>query len=174
MVDIDLRTDRILLHYVLAFVGLTVLVFLESALGLIPTFYGSVPKVSLCAVFLLALYAPHVASIYLVLVIGFIFDTIQSNPFGYTSSLYLIILAVMHWRRPVLMAADDVIIWFEFILTVMALTLYMFIVFVIYHGKWPPVPEMIFQIGFTAMLFPVFNWMALLTRQFSQYIGVVK
>ena len=174
MVDIDLRTDRILLHYVLAFVGLTVLVFLESALGLIPTFYGSVPKVSLCVVFLLALYAPHVASIYLVLAIGIIFDTIQSNPFGYTSSLYLIILLVMDWRRPTLMAADDVIIWFEFILMVMALTLYMFIVFMIYHGHWPPVSEMIFQIGFTAMLFPLFNLIAILARQFSQYIGVFK
>ena len=167
----DRKADQILFQQVLAFTLLLLSVFVESGLGLVPSFYGSAPKISFCLLFLIALYRPAAVPLYPVMLVGVIFDTVQGSPFGYTSSLYLIILGVVAWRRPFLIIADPSAVWSEFIIMLTGMMAYIFLVFVLFHGTWPPVAEILFQIGFTALLFPIFNWMMTFGRQIGLYLG---
>lgn len=167
----DRKADQILFQQVFAFVLLMLAVFVESGLGLVPSFYGSVPKISFCLLFLIALNRPAAVPLYPVLLVGLIYDTVQGSPFGYTSSLYLIIIGVVEWRRPFLIIADPSVIWSEFVIMLVGLMIYIFAVFMIFHGAWPPFAEILFQIGFTALLFPIFNWMISFGRQVGLYLG---
>ena len=167
----DLKADQILFQQVFAFVMLLLAAFVESGLGLVPSFYGSAPKISFCLLFLTALYRPLAVPLYPVMLVGLIYDTVQGSPFGYTSSLYLIILGVVEWRRQFLIIADPSVIWSEFVIMLSGLMVYIFLVFFIFHGAWPPFAEILFQIGFTALLFPIFNWMIAFGRQVGIYLG---
>ena len=167
----DRKADQILFQQVLSFAVLLLCVFIEGGLGLVPSFYGSAPKITFCILFLIALYRPAAASLYPVMLVGLIFDIIQGNPFGYTSSLYLIILGVVAWRRQFLIIADPSVVWSEFIIMLSGLMVYICTVFLILQGTWPPFAEILFQIGFTALLFPIFNWIMSFTRQVGLYFG---
>lgn len=154
----SLQADQLLLQQVISFTGLMFIVFVESALGQIPTFYGAAPKLVFGLLFVIGIRFPKAVPLLPVMVLGLIYDLVQGNPFGYSSSLYLIILIFTQLRGVVLVEADATTLWSEFVLLVFGLMLYMMIVFGFYTGTWPPVSEMIFQTGFTILLFPIMNW----------------
>ena len=171
MMVFDEKADQVLFLRVMAFVIMTAIVFIESVLGLVPAFYGSVPKISFCMLFLIGLNKPEALPVYNIAFIGLIYDVLQANPFGYTSSIFLIVLGVVTWRRPFLITVDASVIWSEFVIMLSGLMIFMLVIFGLYHGAWPPFAEILFQIGFTALLFPIFNWGYSFTRQLGLYLG---
>jgi cell shape-determining protein MreD len=163
------QSDQVLLQQVLSFAGLGFIAFVESALGQVPLFYGSGPKLLFCLVFAIGVRYPKLLPLITVVVLGLIFDLLQSNPFGYSSSLYLIILVYAKIRHNILIETDAMHVWAEFALLVFGLMIYMMTVFWFYTGAWPPFGSMLFQAISTIFLFPIINWMFDLGRSLRLY-----
>ncbi|MCE2517294.1 MAG: rod shape-determining protein MreD, partial [Alphaproteobacteria bacterium] len=119
----SIQADQLLLQQVFSFVGLMFIIFVDSALGQLPTFYGSAPKLVFGVLFIIGIRFPKAVPLLPVMVLGLIYDLVQGNPFGYSSSIYLIILIFTQLRGVVLVEADATTQWSEFVLLVFGLML---------------------------------------------------
>lgn len=164
--------DQILFQQVISFSGLLFIAFVESALGLIPAFYGAAPKLVFGFLFVIGVRFPSAVPLFPIMIIGGIYDLLQANPLGYSSSLYLIILIYTQIRRNLLLEADATSIWSEFVLMVAGMMIYMMIIFVFYTGAWPPLSDMLFQAGLTILIFPIINWLFVLAKNLTTYFGL--
>lgn len=169
MLRLSQESDQILFQQVIGFVILVFAVFVESALGHISALFGSAPKLVFCLLFILSLRFPHTMTLFSVFTAGLVFDLIEGNPLGLTSSIYLIIMTASEWRRQFLLDADAGTVWSEFVLLIFGIMVYGMVIFGLYEGHLPPFSEMLFQIGLTVLIFPVLNWLIDLYRNIGLY-----
>jgi rod shape-determining protein MreD len=162
-------SDRLLLHQVIAFMALIGVVLVESSLGHVSAFYGVAPKLGVCLLFILAIKFPHAVTLFNIITAGLVFDLLQGNPLGYTSSVYLLVLLAGEWRLLDLQEADASTIWFEFVALIFGVMIYSMFIFALYEGQLPPITVIIFQIVLTVLVFPVLNWIVDVYRNIGFY-----
>jgi rod shape-determining protein MreD len=165
----SLYSDRILFHQVIAFIMLIGAVLFESSLGHVSAFYGAAPRLGICLVFILAIKFPHAVTLFTIITAGLVFDLLQGNPLGYTSSIYLIVLLAGEWRLFYLKEADASTIWFEFVVLIFGVMIYNMVIFGFYEGQLPPITVIIFQVGLTVLVFPILNWIVDVYRNIGFY-----
>ena len=159
------HSDQILFQRVMGLMALIFVVFVESALGHIPAFFGAAPKLTICFLFILTIKFPFSMTLLMPFVAGLIFDLIQGSPLGYSSSVYLLVYMVAEWRRPVLIDSDVGVLWFEFVLMILGLMFYTVGFFAIYEGRLPPLAEIVFQAGLSVLIFPLVRRVVHLERR---------
>ena len=165
------EADQILFQQVICFIALIFIVFVESALGHIASFFGAAPKLTICLIFILTIKFRYAVTLISAVVAGLVFDLTQGNPLGYTSSIFLAVYSVAGWRHVALVDADAGKIWSEFVLVIFGVMIYSLLVFGLYEGRIPPFAEVTFQIGLTVLIFPVINWIFDLYRNIGLYFG---
>ena len=171
MFRLSQESDQILFQQVMGFITLTFAVFVETALGHVSSLFGSAPKLAICLLFILTIKFPYTVTLISVFSAGLIFDLIEGNPLGFTSSLYLIVYFIGEWRQIVLSDSDAGTIWSEFVLIMFGLMIYAMVIFGLYEGHLPPFSEMLFQVGLTILIFPILNWVIDLYRNIGLYFG---
>jgi len=159
--------DQILLSQVIGFVGMTALALAESALGQMPLFYGNVPRILLIMLFIITFLSPAVLPASMMLVIGIVYDLVQGNPPGYTSSMMMIVHMAVMLRRVKMADADAEIIWSEFSLVMAVVQIYGFLVLVAYTGHVPAMGPVVFQFATSVLLFPILYWLTILSANLS-------
>jgi rod shape-determining protein MreD len=133
-------------------------VLVESSLGHISAFYGVAPRLGICLLFILTVKFHHAVTLFTIITAGLIYDLLQGNPLGYTSSVYLLVFLAAEWRLLDLKEADASTIWYEFVILIFGIMIYNMVIFGLYEGQFPPVTVIMFQIGLTVLVFPVLNW----------------
>jgi len=158
---------QVLLPQVLGFVGMLSLAFSESALGHMPIFFGSVPRIMLIMLFIMTLLLPGALPTVMVVVVGLVYDLVQGNPLGYTVSLMVIVQAAAMLRRVRLADVDAGTIWSEFGLVMAIVQIYGLLVLVLYTGHFPAIGPILFQFASTVLLFPILYWLTILSSNLS-------
>ncbi|XDZ64804.1 hypothetical protein AB8880_07670 [Alphaproteobacteria bacterium LSUCC0684] len=157
----------LLLPQVIGFVGMLTLAFAESALGHMPIFFGSVPRIMLIMLFILTLQLPAALPTSMVVIVGLVYDLVQGSPLGYTVSLMVIVQAAVMWRRVRLADADAGTVWSEFGLVMAVVQIYGLLVLVLYTGHFPAIGPVLFQFASTVLLFPILYWLTILSSNLS-------
>jgi len=159
--------DQILLAQVAGSAGMLLLAFAESALGQIPLFFGNAPRILLIMVFILNFLRPGLLPLGVTVLVGMVYDLVQGNPLGYTSSVMIVVQAWVEWRRTRLANADAGIIWSEFCLIMMVVQIFGLVVVMFYTGHLPAIRPVVFQFAASVFLFPVLYWLSVLLGNIS-------
>jgi len=159
--------DQLLMSQVIGVVGMVTLAFAESALGHMPLFYGSVPRIMLIMLFIVTLLVPGALPTVMMFVIGIVYDLVQGNPLGYTASLMMIVQMAVILRRLRMTDADAGIVWSEFSLVMAVVQIYGLLVLVLYTGHLPAIRPIVFQFATSVLLFPILYWLVIFSANIS-------
>lgn len=134
---------------------LFMIMMVEISLGYFAVFQGATPKLLVAMVFLMAVFNKEDIHLINLVVIGLIFDSLQGAPFGYTSSVLLIvnIISIIGKRRfnSKLMSY----LWLDFAMVMAVVMMYCWICITVYYKSLPATGPLIFQYSSSVLLFPV-------------------
>ena len=142
-------------HQMMVASVLFMIMMVEISLGYFAVFQGATPKLLVAMVFLMAVFNKEDIHLINLVVIGLIFDSLQGAPFGYTSSVLLIvnIISIIGERRfnSKLMSY----LWLDFAMVMAVVMMYCWICITVYYKSLPATGPLIFQYSSSVLLFPV-------------------
>ncbi|MBL6782716.1 MAG: hypothetical protein ISQ21_06715 [Alphaproteobacteria bacterium] len=142
-------------HQMMVASVLFMIMMVEISLGYFAVFQGATPKLLVAMVFLMAVFNKEDIHLINLVVIGLIFDSLQGAPFGYTSSVLLIvnIISIIGKRRfnSKLMSY----LWLDFAMVMAVVMMYCWICITVYYKSLPATGPLIFQYSSSVLLFPV-------------------
>ncbi|MAJ36306.1 MAG: hypothetical protein CBC12_14485 [Candidatus Puniceispirillum sp. TMED52] len=144
-----------LAHQIIVASILFVTMMVEISLGYFTVFHGATPKLLVAMVFLMAVFNEEDIHLVNLVVIGLIFDCLQGAPFGYTSSVLVIvnIISIIGKRRfnSELMSY----LWLDFAMVMAVVMIYCWMCITVYYQSVPAAKPLIFQYSSSVLLFPV-------------------
>lgn len=142
-------------HQMMVASVLFMIMMVEISLGYFAVFQGATPKLLVAMVFLMAVFNKEDIHLINLVVIGLIFDSLQGAPFGYTSSVLLIvnIISIIGKRRfnSKLMSY----LWLDFAMVMAVVMMYCWVCITVYYKSLPATGPLIFQYSSSVLLFPV-------------------
>ena len=142
-----------------SFCGLMLVAIAENGLGYFPTFYGSTPKLLAITVFILAIHTPKAVPIFLIFLVGLIYDLIAANPLGYSSAILTLIHVAVSMQRRFLLVLDSSIVWYRFTLVMLGIFAFTTLATLMMSGNLPAPQPLVFQLSITVLLFPIVYWL---------------
>lgn len=155
------------------FVAIT-LVLLEVGLAQWPFFYGASPLLSLTFIYFMMIYHDELMPIMTVLVTGLIADLLMSDILGGRATAIMLLSYAMRVGVLRLQQSDFMDLWMEFSVSCAAIILFQFIVFGLVHFSLPSIGPLLFQLGFTLILFPIAFVIMFSIQRLLQALQVVR
>ena len=131
------------------------LVLLEVGLAQWPFFYGSSPLLSLIFMYFIMIYHDKLMPIMTVFIMGLVADSLMSDILGGRATALMLLSYAMRVGLLRLQQSDFMDLWVGFALSCSVVLLFQLFVFTAVHFAVPSLNPLLFQLGFTLMLFPI-------------------
>ena len=131
------------------------LVLLEVGLAQWPFFYGSSPLLSLVFMYFIMIYHDKLMPIMTVFIMGLVADSLMSDILGGRATALMLLSYAMRVGLLRLQQSDFMDLWVGFALSCSVVLLFQLFVFTAVHFAVPSLNPLLFQLGFTLMLFPI-------------------
>ena len=131
------------------------LVLLEVGLAQWPFFYGSSPLLSLIFMYFIMIYHDKLMPIMTVFIMGLVADSLMSDILGGRATALMLLSYAMRVGLLRLQQSDFMDLWVGFALSCSVVLLFQLFVFTTVHFAVPSLNPLLFQLGFTLMLFPI-------------------
>ena len=151
-----------------------VLVLLEVGLAQWPFFYGASPLLSLIFIYFIMIYHDELMPIITVFIVGLIADLLMSDILGGRATAMMLLSYAMRVGVLRLQQSEFMDLWLGFAVSCAAVTVFQLIVFGMVHFSLPSVSPLLFQIGFTLILFPIGFVIMFSVQRLLQALQVVR
>ena len=132
-----------------------VLVLFEVGLAQWPFFYGASPFLSLIFMYFIVIYHDELMPIITVFIMGLVSDLLMSDILGGRATAMMLLSYAMRLRILRLQQSEFMDLWLGFAVSCAAVTLFQLIIFSSINLAIPALQPLLFQIGFTLILFPI-------------------
>ena len=141
-------------QFLIMFVGI-VLVLFEVGLAQWPFFYGASPFLSLIFMYFILIYHDELMPIITVFMMGLIADLLMSDILGGRATSMMLLSYAMRMGILRLQQSEFMDLWLGFAVSCAAVTLFQLIFFSSINLAVPALRPLMFQVGFTLVLFPI-------------------
>ena len=141
-------------QFLILFVGI-VLVLFEVGLAQWPFFYGSSPFLSLIFMYFILIYHDELMPIITVFIMGLVADLLMSDILGGRATAMMLLSYAMRMGILRLQQSEFMDLWLGFAVSCAAVTLFQLIFFSLINLVLPALSPVLFQVGFTLILFPI-------------------
>lgn len=131
------------------------LVLLEGALAQWTIFFAAAPLITLVYIFYMKLFFASRLSLPVIFLIGLFFELMFWEMLGTTATAFYLAGLLTQWRAPFLTHSGFLAIWSHFCLLVVFVTLFKFIIYLLFFLSLPDMSAIFLQIGMTILLFPI-------------------
>ena len=150
------------------------LVLLEVGLAQWPFFYGASPLLSLIFMYFIMIYHDELMPIMTVFIMGLIADFLMSDILGGRATALMLLSYAMRVGVLRLQQSDFMDLWVGFAVSCTAVMLFKLIVFTVVHFAVPSLSPLLFQLGFTLILFPIGFVMMFSIQRLLQTLQVMR
>ena len=150
------------------------LVLLEVGLAQWPFFYGASPVLSLIFMYFIMIYHDELMPILTVFIMGLIADFLMSDILGGRATALMLLSYAMRVGVLRLQQSDFMDLWVGFAVSCTAVMLFQLIVFTVVHFAVPSLSPLLFQLGFTLILFPIGFVMMFSIQRLLQTLQVMR
>jgi rod shape-determining protein MreD len=150
------------------------LVLLEVGLAQWPFFYGASPLLSLIFLYFIMIYHDELMPIMTVFIMGLIADFLMSDILGGRATALMLLSYAMRVGVLRLQQSDFMDLWVGFAVSCTAVILFQLIVFTVVHFAVPSLSPLLFQLGFTLILFPIGFVMMFSIQRLLQTLQVMR
>jgi rod shape-determining protein MreD len=142
------------LQFLVLTVGV-ILVLFEVGLAQWPFFYSASPILSLIFMYFMMIYHDHLMPIITVFIMGLVADLLLSDILGGRATAFMLLSYVMRLSAVRLQQSEFLDLWVYFLVSCGAVVLFQLIVFSLINLAVPALNPLLFQVGFTLILFPI-------------------
>ena len=160
-------------QFLIMFVGI-VLVLFEVGLAQWPFFYGASPFLSLIFMYFILIYHDELMPIITVFMMGLIADLLMSDILGGRATSMMLLSYAMRMGILRLQQSEFMDLWLGFAVSCAAVTLFQLIVFSSINLAVPALRPLMFQVGFTLVLFPIGFVMMFSIQRLLQTLKVMR
>ncbi len=132
-----------------------VLVLLEVGLAQWPFFYGASPILSLIFMYFMLIYHDELMPIVTVFIMGLMADLLLSDLVGGRATAFMLLSYAMRIGLARLQQSEFLDLWIDFSVSCAVVVLFQLIVFSLINLSVPALSLLLFQVGFTLILFPI-------------------
>ena len=150
------------------------LVLLEVGLAQWPFFYGASPLLSLIFMYFIMIYHDELMPIITVFIMGLVADLLMSDILGGRATAMMLLSYGMRMGILRLQQSEFMDLWLGFAVSCAAVTLFQLIVFSLINLAVPAVSPLLFQVGFTLILFPIGFVMMFSVQRLLQTLQVTR
>jgi len=141
-------------QFLIMFVGI-ILVLFEVGLAQWPFFYGASPFLSLIFMYFILIYHDELMPIFTVFIMGLVADLLMSDILGGRATAMMLLSYAMRMGILRLQQSEFMDLWLGFAVSCAAVTLFQLIIFSLINLAVPALSPLLFQVGFTLILFPI-------------------
>ena len=160
-------------QFLVMFVGI-VLVLFEVGLAQWPFFYSASPFLSLIFMYFILIYHDELMPIVTIFIMGLVGDLLMSDLLGGRATAMMLLSYAMRMGILRLQQSEFMDLWLGFAVSCAAVTLFQLIVFSLINLAVPALSSLLFQIGFTLILFPIGFVMMFSIQRFLQTLQVMR
>ena len=141
-------------QFLVMFVSVLLVLF-EVGLAQWPLFYGASPLLSLIFMYFLLIYHDDLIPIFTVFLMGFIADLLMSDIIGGRATAMILLSFAMRIGILRLQQSEFMDLWLGFAVSCFFVTIFQLIIFALINFSFPSLRPLMFQVGFTLILFPI-------------------
>lgn len=160
-------------QFLIMFVGI-VLVLFEVGLAQWPFFYGASPFLSLIFMYFILIYNDELMPIFSVFIMGLVADLLMSDILGGRATAMMLLAYAMRNGVLRLQQSEFMDLWLGFAVSCATVTLFQLIIFSLINLAVPALSPLLFQIGFTLILFPIGFVMMFSVQRLLQNLKVTR
>ena len=160
-------------QFLIMFFGI-VLVLIEVGLAQWPFFHGASPLISLIFMYFIMIYHDELMPIFTVFIMGLVSDLLISDILGGRATAMMLLCYAMRMGILRLQQSEFMDLWLGFAVSCAAVTLFQLIVFSLINLAVPALSPLLFQSGFTLILFPIGFVMMFSIQRFLQTLRVTR
>ena len=160
-------------QFLIMFVGI-VLVLFEVGLAQWPFFYGASPFLSLIFMYFILIYHDELMPIITVFIMGLVADLLMSDILGGRATAMMLLSYAMRMGILRLQQSEFMDLWLGFAVSCAAVTLFQLIIFSLINLAVPALSPLLFQVGFTLILFPIGFVMMFSVQRLLQTLQVTR
>ena len=132
-----------------------VLVLFEVGLAQWPFFYGASPSLSLIFMYFILIYHDELMPIITVFIMGLVADLLMSDILGGRATAMMLLSYAMRMGILRLQQSEFMDLWLGFSVSCASVIFFQLIVFSLINLAVPALKPLMFQAGFTLILFPI-------------------
>ena len=160
-------------QFLIMFFGI-VLVLFEVGLAQWPFFHGASPSLSLIFMYFIMIYHDELMPIISVFIMGLVSDLLMSDILGGRATAMMLLSYAMRMGILRLQQSEFMDLWLGFAVSCAAVTLFQLIVFSLINLTVPALSPLLFQVGFTLILFPIGFVMMFSVQRLLQTLRVTR
>ena len=160
-------------QFLILFVGI-VLVLFEVGLAQWPFFYGASPFLSLIFMYFILIYHDELMPIITIFIIGLVADLLMSDILGGRATAMMLLSYAMRMGILRLQQSEFMDLWLGFAVSCAVVTLFQLIIFSLINLAVPSLSPLLFQVGFTLILFPIGFVMMFSVQRLLQTLQVTR
>ena len=160
-------------QFLIMFFGI-ILVLFEVGLAQWPFFYGASPFLSLIFMYFVMIYHDELMPIITVFIMGLVADLLMSDILGGRATAMMLLSYGMRMGILRLQQSEFMDLWLGFALSCAAVILFQLTVFGLINLALPAFKPLLFQSGFTLILFPIGFVMMFSVQRLLQTLQVTR
>jgi len=141
-------------QFLLMIIGVTLVLF-EVGLAQWSFFYGASPFLSLIFMYFIMIYHDELMPIITVFVMGLVADLLMSDILGGRATAMMLLAYAMRMGVLRLQQSEFMDLWLGFAVSCAGVILFQLIIFSLINFAVPAIKPLLFQLGFTLILFPI-------------------